>query len=146
PKSSCWPRVQSARKSPLTKSCWAAVCFGQTVLGPLIARSLVVTVYAALHESAFGTKRTFRGLVPMSAFGGKADIVRKSQNVRLKPGPRAQFMGEAVGAALLALATLRLWGLHEYVHEVGLQPSHLTRHPVLTGSELQDDLLQSGQT
>src|SRR5262249_22141448 len=104
------------------------------------------SVFAAVHESAFGTKRTFRGLVPMSAFGGKADIVRKSQNVRLRPGPRAQCMGEAVGAALLALATLRLWGLHEYVHEVGLQPSHLTRHPVLTGSELQDDLLQSGQT
>ena len=55
-------------------------------------------------------------------------------------------MGEAVGAALLALATLRLWDLHEYVHEVGLQPGHLARHPVLTGGELQDDLLQSGQT
>ena len=27
---------------------------------------------AALHMSAFGTKRTFRGSVPMSAFGGSA--------------------------------------------------------------------------
>src|SRR5215467_2080928 len=46
-------------------------------------------------------------------------------------------------AALLSLATLRrrLPGLQEYVHEVGLQPSHLTRHPVLTGGELQDGLL-----
>src|SRR5262249_18400377 len=48
------------------------------MLGPLIARSLVVAVYAALHESAFGTKQTSRGLVPMSAFGGKADIAYRS--------------------------------------------------------------------
>jgi hypothetical protein len=41
----------------------------------------------------------------------------------------------------LALATLRLWDLHKYIHKVGLQPGHLTRHPVLTGSELQDGLL-----
>src|SRR6516162_11682420 len=31
---------------------------------------------AAVHESAFGTKRTFHDRVPMSAFGGKADIQR----------------------------------------------------------------------
>jgi hypothetical protein len=60
-------------------------------------------------------------------------------------GPNREH-SEAVGAALLALATLRLWDLHEYVNEVGLQPGHLTRHPVLTGGELQDDLLQSRQT
>jgi hypothetical protein len=29
---------------------------------------------AALHMSAFGTKQTFRDRVPMSAFGGKADV------------------------------------------------------------------------
>jgi hypothetical protein len=38
-------------------------------------------VNAALHESAFGTKRTSRGWVPMSAFGGKADIKRMRCNV-----------------------------------------------------------------
>jgi hypothetical protein len=30
--------------------------------------------FVALHMSAFGTKRTLRDQVPMSAFGGKADI------------------------------------------------------------------------
>ena len=29
---------------------------------------------ASATTSAFGTKQTFRGSVPMSAFGGKADI------------------------------------------------------------------------
>ena len=33
--------------------------------------------FAALHMSAFGTKRTFHSQVPMSAFGGKADIASK---------------------------------------------------------------------
>jgi hypothetical protein len=32
-------------------------------------------LFIALHESAFGTKRTSRYAQPMSAFGGKADIV-----------------------------------------------------------------------
>src|SRR6516165_5469599 len=40
-------------------------------------------VFAAVHESAFGTKRTFRGSVAMSAFGGKADIGRSCRNVCL---------------------------------------------------------------
>jgi hypothetical protein len=31
---------------------------------------------AAVHESAFGTKRTFESTQPMSAFGGKADMTR----------------------------------------------------------------------
>jgi len=69
------------------------------------------------------------------------DRPRGSQD---KKAPRALFMGETVSAALLALATF--WDLHEYVHKVGLQPGHLTRHPVLTGGELQDGLLQGGQT
>ena len=33
--------------------------------------------YAALHESAFGTKRTWRDVRVMSAIGGKADIVAR---------------------------------------------------------------------
>jgi hypothetical protein len=49
---------------------------------PLIARSLVVAVYAALHGSAFGTKRTSNGRPAMSAFGSKADIGLASLNVR----------------------------------------------------------------
>jgi hypothetical protein len=38
---------------------------------------------AALHESAIGTKQTSLDTQTMSAFGGKADIVRTSLNVRL---------------------------------------------------------------
>ena len=34
--------------------------------------------------SAFGTKRTFSGSVPMSAFGGKADIDPRCRNVSLR--------------------------------------------------------------
>jgi hypothetical protein len=32
------------------------------------------TFFAALHESAFGTKRTCQSRYVMSAFGGKADV------------------------------------------------------------------------
>jgi hypothetical protein len=39
-------------------------------------------LFAAVHESAFGTKRTYRVALHMSAFGGKADIAPASQNVR----------------------------------------------------------------
>jgi hypothetical protein len=39
--------------------------------------------FAAVHESAYGTKRTLRDQVPMSTFGGKADIVEKRVNVCL---------------------------------------------------------------
>ena len=35
---------------------------------------LNATLFAALHMSAFGTKRTFQRVQSMSAFGGKADI------------------------------------------------------------------------
>jgi len=34
-----------------------------------------------LLMSAFGTKRTCRERVPMSAFGGKADMTQTSENV-----------------------------------------------------------------
>jgi len=40
---------------------------------------------AAVHESAIGTKRTSRDWVPMSAFGGKADIDWRCRNVRFWP-------------------------------------------------------------
>jgi hypothetical protein len=38
--------------------------------------------YAALHETAYGTRRTSELSQPMSAFGGKADIAQTSGNVR----------------------------------------------------------------
>ena len=37
--------------------------------------------FAAVRESACGTKRTSRHAQPMSAFGGKADIVLRRSNV-----------------------------------------------------------------
>jgi hypothetical protein len=33
-------------------------------------------LFAAVHESAFGTKRTYRAKFAMSAFGGKAEITQ----------------------------------------------------------------------
>jgi len=41
-----------------------------------------MTVFAAVHESGFGTKRTCRRSSVMSAFGGKADIWKCSGDVR----------------------------------------------------------------
>jgi hypothetical protein len=38
--------------------------------------------FAAVHEFAFGPKRTFQVHAVMSAFGGKADIMQTSENVR----------------------------------------------------------------
>jgi hypothetical protein len=40
-------------------------------------------IFAAVHESAFGTKRTFHRRFAMSAFRGKADIDWTRRNVRL---------------------------------------------------------------
>ena len=40
------------------------------------SEATVAQFYAALHMSAFGTKRTFLIASAMSAFGGKADIAR----------------------------------------------------------------------
>ena len=37
----------------------------------------ITTIFAAVHESAFGTKGTCSPSRGMSAFGGKADITRK---------------------------------------------------------------------
>jgi hypothetical protein len=39
-------------------------------------------LFAAVHESASGPKRTWASALPMSALGGKADIVCCSANVR----------------------------------------------------------------
>jgi hypothetical protein len=39
--------------------------------------------FAAVHESAFGTKRTSRTFSCLSAFGGKADIASVVSFVRL---------------------------------------------------------------
>jgi len=45
--------------------------------------ALDMTSFAALHESAHGTtKQTSRHAQPLSAFGGKADILRAYFNVR----------------------------------------------------------------
>jgi hypothetical protein len=38
--------------------------------------------FAAVHESAFGTKRTSRSRCRMSAFGGKADVAIPKRDVR----------------------------------------------------------------
>jgi hypothetical protein len=43
--------------------------------------ALDMTVIAAVHESAIGTKRTSRMHQRMSAFGGKADIGLTPRNV-----------------------------------------------------------------
>jgi hypothetical protein len=40
-------------------------------------------LFAAVHESAIGTKQTFRDRRPMSAFRGKADMRRTSRDVRV---------------------------------------------------------------
>ena len=42
---------------------------------------LDAVTFAAMHMSAFGTKRTCRSPSAMSAFGGKADINRAFPNV-----------------------------------------------------------------
>ena len=41
------------------------------------------TTFAAVHESAIGTKRTWRSHSTMSAIGGKADMASTRVNVRL---------------------------------------------------------------
>src|SRR5262249_25771634 len=41
----------------------------------------IAILFAAVHESAFGTKRTFQDAQSMSAFGGKADIDFLGPNV-----------------------------------------------------------------
>jgi len=43
-------------------------------------RQSIVQFFVAVHEPAFGTKRTCRSRQRMSAFGGKADIGRRSMS------------------------------------------------------------------
>jgi len=52
------------------------------MIGPSSHVPFSLQFNAALHESAFGTKRTWCSRSAMSAFGGKADIVRALVNVR----------------------------------------------------------------
>jgi len=49
------------------------------VLSPIVRA--ILALIQGLLMSAFGAKRTFRGRVPMSAFGGKADIDWMSSDV-----------------------------------------------------------------
>ena len=49
---------------------------------PLLSTLKQGTNFAAVHESAFGTKRTSKRRPAMSAFGGIADIAQGSRNVR----------------------------------------------------------------
>jgi hypothetical protein len=44
------------------------------------ADEVIAIFFAALHESAFGTKRTSLWSRSMSAFGGKADISGATKN------------------------------------------------------------------
>jgi hypothetical protein len=41
------------------------------------------TLFAAMHESAFGPKQTWPSALHMSALGGKADMAFCGANVRL---------------------------------------------------------------
>ena len=49
-----------------------------------LAKAMRLKEIARYRMSAIGTKRTFRDQRSMSAFGGKTDIARASQNVRFK--------------------------------------------------------------
>jgi DNA-binding response OmpR family regulator len=51
---------------------------------PFSPRQLLAKIrqHCAMHESAFGTKRTSSCRLPMSAFGGKADIAISKRHVR----------------------------------------------------------------
>src|SRR5215469_14634733 len=51
------------------------------------------TYSGGARMSAFGTKQTLRGSVPMSAFGGNADITRTSANCS------ARYSASGVGLA-----------------------------------------------
>jgi len=79
-----WPDHPSRFKvaEPKQKLTSRLLAFGDKALGPrcdshILARANAVShraVLAAVRKSAFGTKRTYRGKLTMSAFGGKADI------------------------------------------------------------------------
>jgi hypothetical protein len=47
--------------------------------------TIILLDICAVHESAYGTKRTSQHAEPMSAFGGKADITRTCADVCFDP-------------------------------------------------------------
>jgi hypothetical protein len=49
---------------------------------------------AAVHESAFGTKRTFNCHPAMSAFGGKADLTATERNFNLRLPQKLRKLGD----------------------------------------------------
>jgi hypothetical protein len=48
----------------------------------LAVNDRIMMLFAAEHLSAYGTERTFRPTLSMSAFGGKADMARTYCYVR----------------------------------------------------------------
>src|SRR5215472_19369436 len=56
--------------------------YGRSLLLPCLDAPPTLFTESGGSMSAFGTKRTYRDRVPMSALGGKADIVRTSSDVR----------------------------------------------------------------
>jgi hypothetical protein len=54
-------------------------------VGEIVLQLREQPAQAALHMSAFGTKRTFRSRSSMSAFGGKADIADSERHVCFRP-------------------------------------------------------------
>ena len=72
---------------------------------PLIARSLVVAVYAALHESAFGTKQDMAIAVCNVCFWHKADMAIAVCNVRFWGFPVTPLKTQP----FFAIFPLNLW-------------------------------------
>ena len=58
-------------------------------------------MFAAMHKSAFGTKRTSPSAQLMSAFGGKADIAfDQGQNPKVSTGANFQDQSDLMPASL----------------------------------------------
>ena len=58
------------------------------------ARRIECNFFAALHMSAFGTKRTFVCAAVMSAFGGKANMARRTPMSAFDPKRTSNQFGE----------------------------------------------------